>query len=423
MQSPFSLSQSWRWLGAGYILLTVLQAGLLPPLLFADCLAPLLAAAVLWQWRRAAEIVRESHYTLPAFLTLALATSIYHICRGSGWVYDFAVFAYMALLYLAFRLLPLGEKLQLRLGWAVMLLLLAGFIAGALSFCFPPRQGLGLFYLDPHSGARGLSFLAVRYQFLFPNPNLLGSFYILPVALLQPYWRRLCRSCRTPWQWLLLFLGAGLLLLPLFATASKHILMTLALLAGTLVEAWPEKRRLLLPPAIVALLLLALVSLLTVLWPVFPLSRQFPWINVRHQGNYTIHQEIYLKMLSAGKLSWLTGLGATAARQRYPDYADRAKITRIMDEYHSPHCVEPYCTYMDPHNEYLNLTALFGLPAAVCCFAFWISQKKKARWGLSLFLLAMLFCCLWDDLLSKRWLWVALAVMVLNACPENKSDA
>jgi len=264
--------------------------------------------------------------------------------------------------------------------------------------------------------------LAVRYQFLFSNPNLLGSFYILPVALVQPWLLQKIRGIRTLKQALLLFCCLGICLVPLVSTASKHALMTLAILAGTVLDAWPEKRKLLQPILVTALSLFAILCLLTVLWPVFPISGKFPYLNFRHQGNYTIHQEIYLKMLLSDKTSWLTGLGSDGIRQQYPLLADREKISSIMEQYRSPHWVEPFCTYMDPHHEYLNLATLFGVPAMLCCFAFWMAHLKSKHRLLLLFIPAVLFCCLWDDLLSKRWLWMTLAILHAN-CQLEKTPA
>lgn len=190
--------------------------------------------------------------------------------------------------------------------------------------------------------------------------------------------------------------------------------MTLAILAGTVLDAWPEKQNLLQPALVTALLLFAILCLLTVLWPVFPISEKSPYLNFRHQGNYTIHQEIYLKMLLTDKANLLTGLGSNGIRQQYPLHADREKITAIMEQYRSPHWVEPFCTYMDPHNEYLNLAALFGVPAMLCCFAFWLAHLKSKQRIIMLFIPAVLFCCLWDDLFSKRWLWMTLAILLMN---------
>lgn len=401
-------------LATGYILLTFLAIPCFPPLAAQDFLVPLLAAYVFWHGRQAKRILCESGCTLPAFLMLALVASVYHVSRNSGSFYDFAVFSYMALLYTFFRMLPPDKRILQRLGIFMLLILLAAFCMGSLALIFPALPGKSLFYFDPYSGSRGLTLLSVRYQFLFSNPNLLGSFYIMPVALVQPWLLQQFRRCRTAKQVLLLICCIGLCLLPLVSTASKHALMTLAILAGTLLDAWPEKRKLLQPALVSALSLFAVSCLLTVLWPVFPVSGKAPYLNFRHQGNYTIHQEIYLKMLLSDKTNLLTGLGSAGVRQQYPLYADRKKITYIMEQYHSPHWVEPFCTYMDPHNEYLNLAALFGVPAMLCCFAFWMGQMKSKQRIIMLFIPAMLFCCLWDDLLSKRWLWMTLAILLMN---------
>ena len=411
---PDSFSPGIPLLAAGYLLLTFFAIPCIPPLAAQDFLAPLLAAFVFWHGRQSKHILCETGSTLPAFLLLALVASVYHVSRNSGSFYDFAVFSYMALLYVFFRMLPPEKRILQRLGIFMLLFLLAAFCLGSLALIFPALPGKSLFYFDPYSGSRGLTLLSVRFQFLFSNPNLLGSFYILPIALIQPWLLLQFRRCRTAKQVLLLICCIGLCLLPLVSTASKHALMTLALLAGTLLDAWPEKRNLLQPALVSALLLFAILCLLTVLWPVFPISEKSPYLNFRHQGNYTIHQEIYLKMLLSDKTNLLTGLGSNGIRQQYPLYADREKITAIMEQYRSPHWVEPFCTYMDPHNEYLNLAALFGVPAMLCCFAFWLAHLKSKQRIIMLFIPAVLFCCLWDDLFSKRWLWMTLAILLMN---------
>ena len=420
---PESFSSCMLLLSAVYLLLIFFAIPCIPPLLAQDFLAPLLAAYVFWHWRQAKQILRENGYTLPAFLLLALVASLYHASHGSGGFYDFAVFAYMALLYVFFRMLPIENHILPKIGIIQLLILLAAFCLGVLALFFPVLPGKSLFYFDPYSGSRGLTLLSVRYQFLFSNPNLLGSFYILPIALAQPWLAQKFRSCRTAKHVLLLLFCIGLCLLPLVSTASKHALMTLAILSGTALEAWPEKRKLLQSALITALSLFAILCLLTVLWPVFPVSGKFPYLNFRHQGNYTIHQEIYLKMLLSDKTNLLTGLGSNGIRHQYPLHADREKITAIMEQYQSPHWIEPFCTYMDPHHEYLNLTVLFGMPAMLCCFAFWLAHLKSRQRIIVLFVPAVLFCCLWDDLLSKRWLWITLAILITQVRPKNTSDA
>ncbi len=423
-QRCFCAPNSFFYLAGLYLLLTFFAISCFPPLAAQDFLAPLLALYLLCHWRQARHIFAESSFFLPAFLLFALSSSLYHASRGSGGFYDLAVFAYMALLYLFFRMLPMGKSLFWQgLGLSMLLILLAAFAFGALALIFPALPGRSLFFFDPHSGSRGLNLLAVRYQFLFSNPNLLGSFYILPLALLQPWLLQKMRHCRNLRQILLLFVAIGLCLLPLISTASKHALMSLAILGGSMLEAWPKQGKWLQIPVVCAIILFASICLLTVLWPIFPISKQFPYLNLRHQGNYTIHQEIYLKMLAADKGSWLSGLGSKGIRQRYPQFADREKITIIMEQYHSPHWVEPFCTYMDPHHEYLNLASLFGIPAMLCCFAFWLWHLQGKRPVLLLFIPTVLVCCLWDDLLSKRWLWITLAIISTRTILETEENS
>jgi hypothetical protein len=420
----FCLPNSIFYLAALYLLLTFFAITCFPPLAAQDFLAPLLALYLLCHCRQVRPILAESSFFLPAFLLLALTSSLYHASRGSGGFYDLAVFAYMALLYLFFRLLPSGKSLFWQgLGLSMLLVLLGTFAIGAMALLFPVLPGKGLFYFDPYSGSRGLNLLTLRYQFLFNNPNLLGSFYILPLALAQPWLLQKMRNCRSPRQVLLLFASIGLCLLPLISTASKHALMSLAILGGTMLEAWPNKGKRLQIPVVCAIILFAAVCLLTVLWPIFPISGKFPYLNFQHQGNYTIHQEIYLKMLSSDKCGWLAGLGSKSIRQCYPQFADREKIASIMERYHSPHWVEPFCTYMDPHQEYLNLASLFGIPAMLCCFAFWLWHLQGKRPAMLLFIPAVLICCLWDDLLSKRWLWITLAIMGTRTIPKTEGNS
>jgi hypothetical protein len=81
---------------------------------------------------------------------------------------------------------------------------------------------------------------------------------------------------------------------------------------------------------------------------------------------------------------------------------------------------------MDSHNEYLNTGTAFGIPALAALVAFWISQAvhglRKHRNELLLFFVAgLLACCFWDDLGSKRWIWVTLGLLV--AAGESDEEA
>lgn len=408
------------YLGLCYILLLFLPFALPHgPLLAADLLAPLMALLLCWQWRAGLRVCREQGYALPIFLILAGIATLLHLVRGSGSLYDFSVFAYMALLYVYFRLHPPGASLQKYLGLGMLPSLLLGFFYACLSLWLAWLPELGLFYRDPYSAERGLSLLALRYQFFFNNPNLLGSFYVLPIALVCPWLTELAKKCRGAKNRLVLAAAVVLLLLPLYSSASKHMLLSFALLCAVPLQAWPELRRPLQRLLLPGLALFALLCLLTVLLPVFPLSGQFPYINVKHQSNYSIHQEIYLKMLSMKRTNWVWGLGNRGCREAYPQLADRDKIEYVMQQYNSPHWVQPFCSFMDPHQEYLNLASLFGLPALLAMLCFWLRLSRQKNEYLRFFCLALLLCCFWDDLLSKRWLWVTAALLYSR---ENKHE-
>ena len=84
---------------------------------------------------------------------------------------------------------------------------------------------------------------------------------------------------------------------------------------------------------------------------------------------------------------------------------------------------EQYATFMDPHNGYLDLTAHFGVPALLLALAFLGRQGWRAwrfrRAELGFFLLALGFALMWDDLFSKRWIWVGLALLAKTAMDET----
>ena len=71
---------------------------------------------------------------------------------------------------------------------------------------------------------------------------------------------------------------------------------------------------------------------------------------------------------------------------------------------------ENFITFMDAHNEFLNQMALFGL-VPLLLLAFILSRTRHANASALLFIAAMLCCCLWDDLLSKRPVWIAFAIL------------
>jgi hypothetical protein len=83
---------------------------------------------------------------------------------------------------------------------------------------------------------------------------------------------------------------------------------------------------------------------------------------------------------------------------------------------------------MDAHNEYLSTGTAFGLPALVALVGFWVSRAvtgfRRHRDELVLFfVVGLLCCCLWDDLASKRWIWLTLALLAGSARRETEEAA
>jgi len=269
-----------------------------------------------------------------------------------------------------------------------------------------------------------LAFIAKRFFFTFDHPNLTGSFYALPVAclLLGVAGRGLRLSGRD--------LTLGLcaltaLLFPLGLTISKHMLLSASLIAGGVVverghaAGW---RRLGLAAVAGAFVLFYL----TVLFPFFPLQGSSPFFNHATWGMYTTHQSIYWRILTGSFPSLLVGVGPEALRGLYPTLADPEQIRAVLAQYNQAFLTESFCTYMDAHNEYLNTGVAFGLPAVLALVAFWVSQAvvgfRRYRDDLLLFfVVALLGCCLWDDLVSKRWIWVTLALLVGSARREAEA--
>lgn len=404
-----------------YLISLFFDFRLVPPLCDHDLLAPVMLLHLWLHRHELPAFFQERGHLLPGFLLLAGISTFYHLLRGTGGLYDLAVFAYMAILYLYFRLALPSPALRFRLGLGMLAILTLAYLAGLLLQNSAESLGRLLFHLDPEMHHKGTAFLARRYMFFFLNPNQLGSFYALPVALLLPgLQQRAARFCRW-WQWLLLALASAICLMPLLSSTSKHAILTLALLCGfvaslPVLQRWRPARWAWMP-----LVLFGLLSLTTVLFRTFPLSERFPWLNLRERGNYTIHQEIHLKSTLSRFSSILLGNGDKSRRLLYPQYADRATVTRILRRYDAEAFTDVYCSYMDPHNEYINLAAMFGLPAMLFALAFWLRLAgfgyQRQNWPLLYYCIGVLFACLWDDLLSKRWVWITLAILISTALP------
>lgn len=412
------------WLALAYLALLFLALPLHGKALMPDLLVPMM----LWQfWRKRKTLLEvamaEGKWLLLAFGWMALAMATQFV-RGTGSLYDFSVFGYMAVIYCFYRVTPLpGQKACEWTGAALLGLCFLGWLATRLS---PDAPWLTrMLYTDMHFKQLAPNKLVVRYQFLFDNPNLLGSAFIIPIILLLPLLRERLRDLKCWWKAVLAVLACLVACLPLFSTASKHLVMTFGLLAGvwTLLPMIPQ--RILRSLAIIAVASFGALCLITVLFQTYPALQTAPWVDFSKRGNYSVHQEIYAKILfHEGVGGLLLGHSPAELQALYPKYADKDKIHAILEPYGFGGETEQFTTFMDPHQEYLNFANFFGAPALLALLAFLIAIAhqgiREQRWETLLFVMALLFAFCWDDLGSKRWIWAALGLLSARQQPTGK---
>ena len=390
------------------LVLLALPIPLRGPFVLVDCLAPVFGVAFLLHWKQ--KDVEECNLLL--FLGICAILTALHLLMGTGERgYDLAVFCYLGLMWLFLRNVPFSSNQLLICGSILLGAILLGWLPEALRLLgWHSLPETGLCLITQNAEGTAMDFLHRRYAFLFGNPNLLGVFYPLPYAAILPAlrerWQALARRQRFLW---LLFLGVGLL--PLCHTFSKHALLTGALLSGWLVEQFSWRR--LRPIVIAGILALGLSFELTVLWVAFPVSARFPFLNFS-PGVYSIHQKAYGKIVLQDAFHLITGRSAAELQKLYPQNVEKERARTILEEYNAMEVYEGYCNFMDPHNEYLNTLSLFGLAGLLAALWFFLRlglAKQENQWLLCCYLIALLCCCLWDDLLSKRALWATLALV------------
>lgn len=398
-----------------YLICLPLAIPLRGPLYLHDLAAPVLLAAVAARrdWRA---YLRFPDLLLPVFLVLAGVATLVH--GPGGWnLYRLAVVGYLALVYVFFA----GQSLPRRyLAWYGLAVLGAMWFAAAWQVMRGTMATVGVYEQST------LEFLVQRFSFTFPNPNLAGSFYVLPVACLllgvAGRGRRLEGR-----EMFLGLLALAVLLVPLGLTVSKHMLLSFAVIAGAVVVERGRQAgwRWL---GLAAVLAVFALFYLTVLFPFFPLPPRFPFFNHATWGMYTIHQDIYWRILTGSLSSLLLGVGPAAMRDLYPLHVDIEHIQAVLAQYEKVALAESFSTYMDAHNEYLSTGTAFGLPALAALLGFWISRAlvgfRRHRDELVLFfVVGLLGCCLWDDLASKRWIWLTLALLAGSARREAEAAA
>ena len=114
MNSPQSnncrLDNAMSWLALVYLVALFLAIPLRDQLLAADLVAPLM----IWQlWRKREELLEvlldEGKWLMLAFAWMCLAVATQFV-RGTGSLYDFAVFGYMAVIYCFYRVAPVPSR-------------------------------------------------------------------------------------------------------------------------------------------------------------------------------------------------------------------------------------------------------------------------------------------------------------------------
>ena len=413
-------------LGAVYIALQAFPVSLAGRAYLCDLLLPPMAFFLFWQFFKSGgpliKTVLLPPYThfpflqgwLPQYLVFSLIMVLLHIIVNglsvSRELYEWGVFCYMGILFVFFSMLKLQAK-RLALCGAVLagLVLLAFAYAMVAPFAHLPAW---FCFTSPQMDSTAMPLLSRRFAFTMGNPNLFGAFYPLPFAMMTPFvfghdWTRHPLRKR-----LLLLLLMGILLLPLLSSASKHGLLTLALLLSWLLPIFRLPKKPFLALCLLVILGIAAIFEVTVLFVTFPPSKSFPYINT-DCGMYRLHQGTYVRLLTSHPTSLLLGMGATKAVQEYKKHVDAETVKKTLEQYNAMASYENFLTFMDPHNEYLNQLVLFGALGLILLLLFWFSVARQSPYPAATvcFVVALLCCCLWDDLLSKRCIWVTAAIL------------
>lgn len=402
-------------------LLFAAAAFLMIPLRGKALLCEVFAPFMLWRiWRQWRTLIRREFIPLGiAFCWMILATII-HCIQGSGGFYDLAVFLYMGVIFAFYACteFPQGKWCPI-IGGSLLTLTVLGLLMTKI-FKIEGTCLEGFLYHDIHFARLEENALVTRFQFLTSNPNLLGGAYVIPTLMLLPElksalearsWKSLAIACA------LTFLG----LLPLFATASKMSVMTFGLLAGAFASIpflKPTRPGLWMSAAVIAF---GTLCVITVLFRTYPALQKPPYVDFSHRGNYSVHQQIYGKiLLDNGIAGALFGHSAEELHELYPKYADVQEITEILEPYGFAPEASLYCEFMDPHNEYLNTTSFFGLPALLALLVFLgtliFHALRKGELSLALLVIGVLFCGFWEDAASKRFIWIALGITAERLC-------
>jgi hypothetical protein len=405
-------------LGLLYLIALPLNIELRQPVFAHDLLAAAFLVFILVN-RSYRDMLNEKGRLLSAFLLLIVLTTALN-AKGAPDIYELGIFFYMAVLFLFFSQGAIPLKYLFCYGAAA---LVAMAIYATVQYAAGAHDVYNV-YADTILDA-----ISRRFFFTFSHPNLTGSFYALPVACVFAGWRSVSPE-ENPRKDVLFLVSVALLCIPLALTVSRHMLITVALGLGFLgsmtalrgsrtwrIGSWT------------ALVLIFLLFCLTFIYPFFPLKKTFPYFNANTYGMYIIHHVIYFKMIFMNSWSFLLGLGRSGVIKFYPVLADWDSAYSILAQYRQEFLTERFTTYMDAHNEYLNIGTAFGVPAAICVYAFWFLKGRRADRSrtagmlLAFFAASIFMVSFWDDILSKRWIWITLGILATcSADRDNKEE-
>ena len=362
---------------------------------------------------------------LTAYLATALLATAFHLHCTFSEYYEWLVFAFVAFLYHFYASFLISRKTLAVCGAAIILAVLLSFTYEIIAPC----TGLPSYFcfISEQMETTEMAFLSRRFAFTLNNPNTFACFYLMPLAMITPYvfchdWTQppfasndhSARHSGVKSCWKLLYFPICLiLLLPLFSSASKHGLMSLAIMASWMKPIFAIDKKSFAKLMLGGVLLVAVVFETTVLCTTFPLKNSFPFINTL-PGMYTVHQATYAKMLLGHPAAIPFGMGIEKVSKEYPKFADHALAKSVLERYNAMPSYDNFITFMDAHNEFLNQMVLFGAIPLAMLLVFLIRQTKDTKGAGILLVAAILCCCLWDDLLTKRPIWIALAIITSN---------
>ena len=330
-------------------------------------------------------------------------------------LYEFSIYLYVIIVFLFFYFFPLTEKQLIYYGIVILLAMLLSFL-----LVYLPNPPVSM----PSYENSTLSFLTTRFRFTFGHPNMLGSFFVLPITCLL---LGIFRYSRT-WSLLQLVLFSALLTIcciPLFFAVSRDMLLTFAVIFGWLLS-HPQLpyRKVTILLVVVAFCSIFMIFYLTVIFPFFPLRNSFPYINVDSYGMYMMNHIIYFRIVVDDAWSFFLGLGKSNVVESFGEFVDIAEMTQILGQYNMAETVTARSIYHDSHNEYLNLITNFGVIATMLLyFGIFTSPRllnssvsNKGIFIMLVFLIIAILCVsLWRDILSKRWIWITLAIIISSA--------